>query len=139
MESPNIEIRKITAEATWSLRQEVMWPNKPIDYVKIAQDQQGLHYGLFVDDQLISIVSAFTNGDTAQFRKFATLQREQGKGYGSRLLSHLFKELTSMRTRKVWCNARIDKAAYYERFGLAKTAKHFTRGEIQYVIMEMEF
>lgn len=134
-----MNIKKIPYQSTWPIRQEVMWPDKPIEFVKIAQDEQGLHYGLFIEDQLVSIISAFINGDTAQFRKFATLQTAQGKGYGSHLLSHLLKELSSMSIKKVWCNARIDKAGYYERFGLAKTVKHFARGEIQYVIMEMEF
>lgn len=138
MKARSVEIREIPAESTWPLRQEVMWPKKPIDYVKIAEDNQGLHYGLFVENKLISIVSVFINGDTAQFRKFATLQQEQGKGYGSQLLSHLFNELTARNIKKVWCNARVNKAAYYERFGLLSTENHFSRGEIKYVIMEME-
>lgn len=139
MEEANLEIREISAEVTWNLRHTVMWPSKPIDYVKLPVDKEGLHLGLFVQGKLTSIVSAFIVDHKAQFRKFATLEEEQGKGYGTQLLSYLFNELKSKDIDKIWCNARIDKAAYYERFGLAKTAKHFTRGEIQYVIMEMEF
>ncbi len=136
MKDNSVQIREIPAESTWPLRQAVMWPDKPIDYVKIDQDEQGLHYGLFVKGQLVSIVSAFVSGDSAQFRKFATLQTEQGKGYGSHLLSFLIEALKSMKIKKIWCNARINKAAYYERFGLEKTGRYFARGEIDYVIME---
>lgn len=138
MKDTSVQIREIPPESTWPIRQEVMWPNKPLDYVKIAEDEQGLHLGLFVAGQLVSIVSAFISGDSAQFRKFATLQKEQGKGYGSHLLAHLLQELSSLNIRKVWCNARINKASYYERFGLQKTDRYLARGEIQYVIMEME-
>jgi len=133
-----MEIKQISYQSTWPIRHQVMWPDKPIDYVKLSTDAEGLHLGLFVEDRLVSIVSAFLEKHVAQFRKFATLQEEQGKGYGSQLLSHLLSELKAMEVTRIWCNARAEKASYYQRFGLNQTDKYFSRGEIKYVIMEME-
>lgn len=133
-----MEIKQISHQDTWPIRHQVMWPDKPIDYVKLAEDPAGLHLGLFVEDRLVSIVSAFRDKHKAQFRKFATLREEQGKGYGTQLLSHLMSELKALEIKKIWCNARIEKAAFYERFGLSKTDRYFNRGEIKYVIMAME-
>jgi hypothetical protein len=48
-----------------------MWPNKSIDYVKLPNDQDGQHFGLFIKGELVSIVSAFIFSDEVQFRKFA--------------------------------------------------------------------
>ena len=79
-----VEIRSIEAEDTLAIRHEVMWPDQPLDYVKLPDDEKGLHYGLFYEGELITVVSLFLDRESAQFRKLATLQHYQGKGYGLR-------------------------------------------------------
>lgn len=113
-----------------------MWPDRTIDYVKIPDDKDGIHFGLFVSSKLISIISVFIEEDQAQFRKFATVNEEQGKGYGTKLLSHLMNELEKHQLTKIWCNARKEKAFFYERFGMKKTDATFSKGGLDYVIME---
>jgi len=129
-------IHPIPYQSTWPIRQQVMWPTKPIDYVKLANDPEGLHFGLKRGEKNVSIISAFIQGEEAQFRKFATLQEEQGKGYGTMLLAFLLEKLQQIGVQKVWCNARVEKAEFYERFGLVQTAQTFSKGGITYVIME---
>lgn len=131
-----MEIKKIPYTATWPIRQQVMWPDKPLDYIKIPGDETAVHLGLFVEDQLVSIVSVFIQGQEAQFRKFATLQKEQGKGYGSRLLTQLFAQFQQEQIHRIWCNARREKAHFYARFGMIETQQTFSKGGIDYVIME---
>ncbi len=133
-----VKTAQIKASQTWPLRHTVMWPDMPLDYIKLPNDDQGLHYGLFVRQQLISVISLFIDGDAAQFRKFATDTSAQGKGYGTLLLSHLIEQAKVKGVKRLWCNARIDKAAYYERFGMVKTEKTFSKGGIDYVIMELK-
>ncbi len=132
----NIIISEIKAEDTWDIRHRVMWPDMPFNFVKLDKDSEGIHFGLFMDDKLISIVSLFVKNNQAQFRKFATEITEQGKGYGTKLLTFLINEAESMNVDKIWCNARIDKTKYYEKFGLLKTEKIYTKGEIDFVIIE---
>lgn len=132
-----MEIRNIPYSSTWAIRHQVMWPDRTIEYVKLPHDKDGQHFGLFIEDEIVSIVSVFLVGKVAQFRKFATLKEEQGKGYGSRLLSYVIEKLISSNIEKVWCNARSNKAKYYERFGLQRTNQSFSKGGIDYVIMEM--
>lgn len=129
-------IRAIPYQTTWPIRHEVMWPDKPFDFVKIPEDESGLHLGLFVQNEVVSIVSVFFSKNEAQFRKFATVKEHQGKGYGSKLLGHLMSELESQPLERVWCNARVDKSSYYERFGLKPTDKTYTKGGLHFVIME---
>lgn len=131
-----MDIKPIPYEATWKIRHQVMWPNKPIDYVKLPKDPEGFHLGLWVDGKIVSIVSSFVSNGEAQFRKFATLDEEQGKGYGSKLLAYLMQELEAMAIKRIWCNARLDKTHFYERFGMSKTNQYFSKGGIDYVIME---
>lgn len=113
-----------------------MWPHKPIEYVQLDEDRFGKHYGLFVDDELVSIVSLFVENKEAQFRKFATLQSSQGKGYGSQLLKFVFAEVEVQNIKRIWCNARKEKTAFYQRFCMIETQETFSKGGIEYVIME---
>jgi predicted GNAT family N-acyltransferase len=133
-----MEIRKIKGSQTWALRQAVMWPDKPLDYVRLQDDDQGLHYGLYEENELVSVVSLFIQGEEAQFRKFATRTDRQGKGYGSRLLTFVMDQAQKYAVSTIWCNAREDKFGFYEKFGLEKTGKQFTKGGKAYVIMAMQ-
>lgn len=78
-------IREISPQETWPIRHKVMWPNESFEYVKLPIDEKGLHLGLWANDTLVSVVSLFMIKEMGQFRKFATLVEEQGKGYGRQL------------------------------------------------------
>jgi GNAT superfamily N-acetyltransferase len=133
-----VEIRRISKEEVWPIRQAVMWPDRDIEYVKLPDDEEGSHYGLFDGPRLVSVVSLFVNGQEqeAQFRKFATLEQEQGRGYGSRLLSYVMNTAREQGIRRIWCNARATKAGFYAKFGLLETDQVFVKGGLDYVIME---
>lgn len=131
-------ISPISHEQTWEIRHQVLWPDQPLGYVKIPNDDEGLHFGCFVEGKLVSIISGFMDQEdkSAQFRKFATLHEYQGKGYGSQLLSHLMDELISLGSTRIWCNARVNATALYERFGMYSTGYYYTKLGHDYVVME---
>ena len=132
-----LTIKEITAEMTWPLRHEVMWPEMPFDFIQLPEDSKGTHFGLFIDTSLVSIVSLFeTDIGVAQFRKFATKENQQGKGYGTKLLSYLLKFAQKEGFHTLWCNARVDKTAYYKNFGLLETDKTYVKQNIKFVILE---
>ncbi len=131
-----IHITTITAAETWPIRHVAMWPDRSPSYVQLEQDAEGLHLGLYEGDRIVSVISAFIDGETAQFRKFATLPDYQGRGLGSRLLTTLLTQLIDSGVQRIWCNARVERTGYYHRFGLVETGERFTRGGRDYVIME---
>ncbi|WP_240472480.1 GNAT family N-acetyltransferase [Tenacibaculum ovolyticum] len=139
MKNTAIEIKQITATETLEIRHKVMWPNKPLAYVELANDKNGKHFGLFVNEEITSIVSLFTENNEAQFRKFATLIEYQGFGYGTILLNKVINLIEEEKIARLWCNARVEKAKFYERFGLKLTDKKFNKDGIDYVIMERIF
>lgn len=132
-----MEIRRIAPDLTWPLRHKILWPNHPFDYVKLANDESGIHFGLWQNETLVSIISLFTNGNEAQFRKFATDGFYQSKGYGTMLLQHTLNYAIETGAKRIWCNARKDKANFYERFGMICTPHIFNKEGIEYVVMEM--
>ncbi|MEM7511591.1 MAG: GNAT family N-acetyltransferase [Bacteroidota bacterium] len=134
-----MEIREIAAHDTLYIRHEVMWPDKAVDYVKLPNDAEGKHFGLFVLDKLVSVISTFKEDGSMQFRKFATLAEFQGKGYGTALLRHVMEWAENEGLDKIWCNARVHKSSYYRKFGLRETEDLFVKGGISYVVMEKIF
>ncbi|MBS4209542.1 GNAT family N-acetyltransferase [Bacillus sp. FJAT-50079] len=131
-----IIIKKISKEEAWELRHIVMWPDKDFDYIKLENDDLGIHFGLFKANLLISVISLFITEEKCQFRKFATLQQEQGKGYGSTLLDYVIMEAKKRGLKRIWCNARMNKVNFYKKFDLQETTAHFIKGGKSYVIME---
>ncbi|WP_203457154.1 GNAT family N-acetyltransferase [Paenibacillus tepidiphilus] len=131
-----MNIHLVSKEAAWKLRHEVMWPEREPEYVRIDGDDAAEHYGLLDGERLVSVVSLFREGEEAQFRKFATLEAEQGKGYGTRLLEYVLAAAAAGGAERIYCNARSNKAGFYAKFGLAPTGESFHKGGKEYVIME---
>jgi GNAT superfamily N-acetyltransferase len=131
-----LDIRFIQKEQAWQLRHKVMWPEEDFDYVKLEDDDEGTHFGLFEEEQLISVLSLFVRGAEAQFRKFATLTSHQNKGYGSKLLKYVLEEAERAGVKRIYCNARREKTSYYEKFGLCKTENTFNKSGKYYIVME---
>jgi predicted GNAT family N-acyltransferase len=133
------KIKQITSEETLVIRHTAMWPDKPLEYVKLPNDDDGRHYGLFLDTTLISVISFFKTKEEAQFRKFATLDTYQSKGYGSILLKEIMNIAERENLTRIWCNARKNKSDFYAKFGMKATDNTFHKGGISYVVMERKF
>lgn len=131
-----IEIKEITLASVWQIRHEVMWPNKPPEFVKLPNDEDGQHLGLFLDQELVSVISLFHINDEIQFRKFATRQIYQRKGFGSVLLKHVFNLAKQTKASRIWCNARFSKKSYYEKFEMTAASDTFLKSGISYITME---
>ncbi|WP_324027540.1 GNAT family N-acetyltransferase [Maribacter sp. BPC-D8] len=132
----NPKIIQITSKETLPIRHQVMWSTKPLDYVKLPNDHEGLHYGLILGNELISVISLFINDGEAQFRKFATLENYQGKGYGSLLLNEIMQISANQSLTRIWCNARQNKTDFYIKFGMTITEKTYVKSGIDFVVME---
>lgn len=131
-----VGVKVITKEQAWEMRHQVMWPQEEFDYIKLPDDDEGIHYGLFDGKEVISVVSLFVQGQDAQFRKLATLADRQGEGCGSKLLTHVLNEAKRKGVKHICCNARSNKVSFYEKFGLEQTQVVFNKGGQEYVVME---
>lgn len=132
-------IKEIKPEDTWPIRQIVMWPEKSIEFIKIKEDKNALHYGLFKDDILVSVISCFESNGEIQFRKFATVTYLQKQGFGSVLLNFIINEVKKRGVKRLWCSSRPDKMTFYEKFGLRATNERFLKNGIEFIIMEIGF
>ncbi|ARK11456.1 GNAT family N-acetyltransferase [Fibrivirga algicola] len=125
-------IGSISAVDTYPLRHSVLWPDKPFNYVILDDDDRGYHYGTYLDTELVAVISLFVDGPTARFRKFATRPDQQHKGLGTLLLRHVFAEARRLGASTICCDARLNAATFYQRFGMEPTGEVFYKGPIAY-------
>jgi len=116
-----------------------MWPEQPLEFVQLQEDDFGLHFGYFIDENLVSIVSCFISNDEIQFRKLATLPEYQGKGIASELLNSIFELAEKKNLKRIWCNARSNKKSFYEKLGMKDTFQTFNKLNQKFTIMEIRF
>lgn len=114
-----------------------MWPDQPFEFVQLQEDELGLHFGYFIDGNLVSIVSCFISSDEMQFRKLATLPQYQGQGIASQLLKYIFELENQNNLKRIWCNARTDKKSFYEKLGMKDTFQTFSKLSQNFTIMEI--
>lgn len=132
-------ISEVPYQDVLTLRQQVMYPDRDIDFVRLPDDDLGLHIGVYEDDRLISVVSIFLDRGEVQFRKLATLSDMQNRGYASSLMQWLIDYANDVKVSRIWCNARITAVGLYEKFGYKKTDNVFSKNGHDYIIMERLF
>ena len=121
------------------LRQQVMYPDKDIEFVKLRDDGLGLHIGVYENEELVSVMSIFLHDREVQFRKLATHTDMQKKGYASVLMKWLIDYANDMKFERLWCNARTNATDFYKKFGYQETKNRFVKDGYDYIIMEKLF
>ncbi|WP_316799914.1 GNAT family N-acetyltransferase [Pedobacter frigidisoli] len=132
-----VQIEQIFPSLTWRIRHEVMYPDLPLDSVKLAEDFEGTHFGLYLDHKLTGVVSLFHTGDVYQFRKLAISNQVQKSGLGSMLMEYLLDYCKIQKASKLWCNARVNAKEFYYKFGFHETEKTFFKDGFDFVVMEL--
>ncbi|PWS26965.1 N-acetyltransferase [Pedobacter yonginense] len=132
-----VQLEQIFPSLTWRIRHEAMYADQPFDVVKLANDFDGVHFGLYADHKLTGVVSVFAEGDVYQFRKLAVLPQAQKMGYGSQLVEYMIDFCKIQKASKVWCNARVNAKEFYFKFGFQETNKTFSKNGYDFVIMEL--
>ena len=139
MTTQDYTIEQIPPAATLKVRQAELYPLLLLKKLQLEEDEYGIHFGLFFDNKLISVVSCFEKEDgSMQFRKFATLKEYQHQGFGSALLNYILAFAEDQKKKRIWCNARTTAIGFYQKLGLKETDVRFSKDGNDYVIMEKE-
>lgn len=131
-----MHISEIEYEDILKLRQQIMYPDKDIDFVKLGDDDQAIHIGVYEKGEPASVMSLFMSEKGVQFRKLCTLQEHQQKGFASALMQWLIDYANDIKINRLWCNARIEASDFYEKFGYKETSERFSQNGHEYVVME---
>jgi GNAT superfamily N-acetyltransferase len=131
-----IHIEQIRPELTWRLRQRVLYPQKKLYEMEMDEDNNGLHFAAFKDNDIIGVISLFAEGDDYQFRKFAVDHSVQKMGIGRQLLNYITDFAKTNGAKRLWCNARISAMEFYLKAGFVQTGQLFSKNGFDYEILE---
>ena len=132
----SIEIKKVSVEDILPIRHKVLWPDKPFEFVKVVGDEEGIHFGLYENSILVTIISLFAEGKSLRFRKFATLTEYQNRGLGKLMILKVIDYAQENNFERLWCDARTDALKFYERVGFKKFSEPFFKENIEYYKIE---
>ena len=132
----SIDIKKVSVEDILPIRHKVLWPDKPFEFVKVEGDEEGIHFGLYENSILVTIISLFAEGKSLRFRKFATLTEYQNRGLGKLMILKVIDYAQENSFERLWCDARTDALNFYERVGFKKFSEPFFKENIEYYKIE---
>lgn len=75
-----MKVEALTVEEVLPVRHAVLWPNEPVAFCRVAEDEAGEHFGVRQSGEVVCVASVFFEGDAARLRKFATRAECQGRG-----------------------------------------------------------
>ncbi len=127
-----MEIKCISADDTLELRQKVLWPESSQAACKLENDYDGVHFGAFIAQRLIAIVSIFIVDDQAQLRKFAVDFSYQSQGIGIQLVTHIESYLMQLKVSAIWCDARENAVGFYKKSGFIISPNSFVKKGLTY-------
>ena len=130
-----MKLVELNSEETLPIRHQVLWPDELPEYCRVVGDNNALHFGVTINDELISVASIYINDSTARLRKFATLKKFQGKGAGSFLLNHIIDALKQMKISYFWFDARKSAVGFYRRLGFLSSGELFYKNKVAFCKM----
>lgn len=125
-------LKKINALKTYGIRQQVLWPDKPVEHVMIPGDELATHIGLFADDVHVGVISLFVDGREMQFRKLAILPTSRGHKGGQALIASCLAIAAQNGASKLWCDARQDAMGFYTKMGFEINEDVFLKSDVSY-------
>lgn len=132
-------IKEIPALETFSVRQPVLRPGKPIESCHFEGDnlESTKHFGLFDNEKLAGIASLFEHStpfleEKSQFqlRGMAVLPEFQKKGLGEALVKHAENDALERGGKIIWFNAREIAVAFYKKLGYEVIGEPFDIADI---------
>lgn len=122
----NLQVKKIPFNKTFAVRHPVLRAGKPVETCYFEGDEllTTTHFGLFLEEKLLGVLSVFKNEcpiieskKAYQYRGMAILAPYQNKKYGVLLLDAANTWVAEEQGDLIWFNAREKAIGFYERNG----------------------
>ena len=130
-----VKILPIDWRATIPVRHRVLWPDRDVEFCHVDGDDEALHFGAYIDGKIVCVASVYIDETHARLRKFATIQRYQKHGIGTKMLDFILATLKTMDITYFWCDARKSAMDFYRKFGLKPEGEEFYKSDVPYYKM----
>lgn len=130
IKTSTVRIKKVGVEQVLALRQLVLWPDKPLAFCRVPEDDMGWHYAAVVDNDVKGVASLFWGENGVRLRKFAVHPDCQRMGIGRELMKVMLADIEDQNQRQseqkqLYLDARESAMEFYLRFGLEIEGERF--------------
>lgn len=117
-----VDIKAVSAEQTYLLRQRVLRPGRDISTCVFDGDEQAQtrHFAIVDSDETLAIASIYRvdrpdlgTGQGWQLRGMASDDRVRGQGYGKALMAAVEHYVKGRGGDYIWANARVEALGFY--------------------------
>ncbi|MDI2111914.1 GNAT family N-acetyltransferase [Commensalibacter nepenthis] len=131
-------IHQIQLEDCLPLRRDILWPSFDLQDCIEPGDENAIHYGYLINNQVISCLSVFYRTPSRrQIRKFATASKYQNQRIGSTLFKTVLQKLKNDNVSSIYLNARSTAVRFYEKFNFTYFDTEFTKNNVTFFPMEL--
>ena len=140
MAAVRVEIPVVDAGQTHELRQRILRPHQAVAEMVYHgdDDPETAHFAVLDGGgEAVGVVSLYRRpmpGEAAggdwQFRGMAVDGRLHRRGVGRLLLTACFDHARANGGTRLWCNARLSAAGFYERLGFERRGDEFVVADI---------
>lgn len=132
---PPVDVRRVAAGETRSLRQTVLRPSQPFEATTYPgdHDPETRHLGAFAAERLVGVASLYReersdadrHGNEWRLRGMAIAPDVRGRGAGRALLAACVAHVAANGGGLLWCNARTQAVGFYAAAGLGVVGDEF--------------
>ena len=130
-----VHIEQITQELTWRLRRNALYPNAHIIDMSMPQDNEGIHYGAFYENNLIAVASVFADGTSFEIRHLAINPASELLSTGLALLTYITERAAENGAAELWSNVQPILVVVYQASGFSPNGETFTQDGIDHIMM----
>lgn len=138
-----VQIKIIPTNLTYPIRHEVLRKGKPLESCYFENDDLPTthHFGIFFEEELIGVVSAFENKNETfqettqlQIRGMAIMEQYRNNNFGALLINRVEEFAENHKMELLWFNAREKAVNFYKKngysvkgdpFEISNIGKHF--------------
>lgn len=131
-------IHTIQTDQTLVFRQANLWPDEPIDHVKVPGDDTVVHLGAFNGETLIGVASFFRQPPRVQLRKLAVAPTHRSAGLGSKLVRRGALLMHKEGIEQMWSDARVTATGFYEALGFEIDTETFEKTGLLYKVARLK-
>jgi GNAT superfamily N-acetyltransferase len=125
-------VREVALAETRRLRQEILRPHETVGDMAAYEPANAFAVGAFDGGTLVAVGFIAPEGEPRAWRVrgMATDADARGAGAGSAVLEALTRHARARDASRIWCTARLDARAFYERAGFRVVSAEFEIADI---------
>jgi predicted GNAT family N-acyltransferase len=132
----DIDVEEIQPALTWKLRQKILYPQQKQYEMEFDSDLDDTHFGAFLGDDLVAVVSVANNGHDFQLREFAIEPEAQSSDPAGALIENITEYAKKREGTHLWTDSSVEQVPFYAKYGFVQTGRYYSRHGVNYEIVE---